>query len=110
MKKWIITTSVAVVLATIVAAGSVFPMVREAEATSFTMTTRLGALNGILSDDYNEWVLNYDTYKSTPTNVWMDWSEDGCSVPGIIVKGGGMLGHQGGAKVYHLVLQRRIIE
>ena len=102
MKKWIITTSVAVVLATIVAAGSVFPMVREAEATSFTMTTRLGALNGILSDDYNEWVLNYDTYKSTPTNVWMDWSEDGCSVPGIIVKGGGMLGHQGVAKVYHL--------
>ena len=81
MKKWIITTSVAVVLATIVAAGSIFPMVREAEASSFAMTARLGALNGILSDDHAEWITNYETYKSQSTNAWMDWSEDGCSVP-----------------------------
>ena len=81
MKRWILATSVVVVLAAIVAGGLAFSMVREAQATSYEILARLVVLNDIHSDDYAEWVTNYTTYKSDSTNVWMDWSEDGCSVP-----------------------------
>ena len=75
MKRWVILLSMAAIA--VVALGLFRPGTADAAPT----TARLNSLNAILSDTYDAWVQNYPTHMARASNSWMDWSEDGCSVP-----------------------------
>ena len=48
-----------------------------------SVTQRLTDLNYIRDLSYSVWINQYDTLRLNPSYNWMDWSQDGCSSPGL---------------------------
>ena len=83
MKRLIIRLSMTVFVAAIaaVALGLFIPKTADAAVPTYLTTARFNSLNAILLEGYATWVRNYPTHMARSANSWMDWSEDGCSVP-----------------------------
>ena len=43
---------------------------------------RVNSFNNIFWLSLSQWTSQYDTLREASANQWMDWSQDGCSVPG----------------------------
>ena len=53
------------------------------------------ALNVILYKPYATWVADYATLRKRSEYQWMDWSQDGCSIPGVVTLGYNTTFHEG---------------
>ena len=85
MKRVTITTAALLLLMMITTIATAHDV--EAVIQNPTIPTdRFDALNAIVQEPYLTWTstntnIGYSKHRNLAANAWMDWSEDGCSVP-----------------------------
>ena len=89
MKRVTITTAALLLLMMITTIATAHDV--EAVIQNPTIPTdRFDALNAIVQEPYLTWTstntnIGYSKHRNLAANAWMDWSEDGCSVPSELI-------------------------